>query len=357
MKFKAKWAMKTYGVESYVINIDEFLNQQENNMPRTNKIIVIGNPPYQEKGKGNTEESNSSRNNPLYNKYITTIWTHIKPAYISFIIPARWFVQTGMGIETFRKFMLSGYLISIKHFPKTQDIFPNVTLPGGVCYFALSQNYSETYSLNGAIKNINESDIIKPSELDNIVNKIISITPLSISSKHFSNIPFGIKTNNEKTTTGVECLFSSKHYNQTTNKLFVEENITKNKQYIAKYKVVHKTAPSKLNGNTNFDNPQEYFGDSDIIILEPGVICSASFGVFYCFDSKDEAINFKNYTHTKFFRYFMGLRVSNYVLTTPCFLSVPDQEDYTRPYTDEYLYKKYNLSFEEIEYIETKIKD
>lgn len=354
---KAKWAFKIYNVDMYVINNEEFLKQTGNNMPKANKIVVIGNPPYHEKGKGNTDDSNCSRNNPLYNKYITTIWNIIKPSYFSFIIPARWFVQTGMGMETFRKFMLSGHLDSINHFANTQEIFPKISLPGGVCYFLLSQNYSETYTLNGNIKNINESDIIISSVIDNnIANKILARSPNTIADIHFSNIPFNITTNHEKTETGIPCLFSSKHYNDTSTVLYVsEKDVTKNKQAVNKYKVVHKTAPSKLNGNTNFDEPLEYFGDSDIVILDPGVVCSASFGVMYCFDSKEEATNFKKYTHTKFFRYFMGLRVSNYVLTTPCFVSVPDQEDYSHPYDDEYLYEKYKLTEDEISHIEMRI--
>ena len=38
------------------------------------------------------------------------------------------------------------------------------------------------------------------------------------------------------------------------------------------------------------------------------------------------------------------------------YLYVPNQLDYTKEYTDEYLYKKYNLTQEEIDFIESKFK-
>jgi hypothetical protein len=39
------------------------------------------------------------------------------------------------------------------------------------------------------------------------------------------------------------------------------------------------------------------------------------------------------------------------------FAWVPDMKDYTKEYSDEYLYKKFGLNEEEIVYIESKIKE
>ena len=64
-----------------------------------------------------------------------------------------------------------------------------------------------------------------------------------------------------------------------------------------------------------------------------------------------------SYMKTIFFRFFVSLRVLTQNMSMESFSWVPDMEDYTKEYTDEYLYKKFDLNEEEISYIKSKIKE
>ena len=68
-----------------------------------------------------------------------------------------------------------------------------------------------------------------------------------------------------------------------------------------------------------------------------------------------EANNYKDYLCTKFARYLLRQAITSVNVTKECFAFVPLQ-DFTKPWTDEELYKKYNLTDEEIQFIESMIK-
>jgi len=59
---------------------------------------------------------------------------------------------------------------------------------------------------------------------------------------------------------------------------------------------------------------------------------------------------------TKFFRYMLGLRVVTQHINKEKFAWVPDLEDYSKPWTDEELYRKFGLTENDIRYVESKIK-
>ena len=59
---------------------------------------------------------------------------------------------------------------------------------------------------------------------------------------------------------------------------------------------------------------------------------------------------------TKLFRFMLSLRMCNQLYNKDKFSFVPDVLDYTAPWTDKELYKKFNLTRHEIAYIESKIK-
>ena len=71
--------------------------------------------------------------------------------------------------------------------------------------------------------------------------------------------------------------------------------------------------------------------------------------------SKDEANNLLNYIKTKFFRLLVATKTTTQSMSLPAYTFVPLQ-DFTKPWTDEELYKKYNLTDEEIQFIESMIK-
>jgi len=71
--------------------------------------------------------------------------------------------------------------------------------------------------------------------------------------------------------------------------------------------------------------------------------------------SKEECENVISYIKTRFFRYLVSIKKRTQVNARDVFQFVPLQ-DWSKPWTDAELYMKYNLSKEEIDYIESMIK-
>ena len=98
--------------------------------------------------------------------------------------------------------------------------------------------------------------------------------------------------------------------------------------------------------------PARIIGKSEI--AGKNIVCTETFLRIGPFDSVQECENVKSYIETKFFRCLVGAR-KNKNMTQNTYSFVPMQ-DFSKPWTDEELYKKYNLTKEEIEFIEKMIK-
>ncbi len=76
-------------------------------------------------------------------------------------------------------------------------------------------------------------------------------------------------------------------------------------------------------------------------------------------DNKDltkiEAENLYEYIKTKFVRFLVATKTSTQSTPPDAFQFVPLQ-DFSHPWTDEELYKKYGLTDEEIQFIESMIR-
>ena len=71
--------------------------------------------------------------------------------------------------------------------------------------------------------------------------------------------------------------------------------------------------------------------------------------------SKDQAMNFFNYLKTDFVRFLILQSLSSINLSREAYILVP-LPDFSHPWTDEMLYKKYGLTDEEIAFIESMIR-
>jgi site-specific DNA-methyltransferase (adenine-specific) len=90
-------------------------------------------------------------------------------------------------------------------------------------------------------------------------------------------------------------------------------------------------------------------------ILKPKEICTQSYLVGGTFNSQEEAENYLSYLKTSFVRFLMLQMLSTQDISAEKFRFVPLQ-DFTKSWTDEELYKKYNLTDDEIKFIESMIK-
>ena len=90
-------------------------------------------------------------------------------------------------------------------------------------------------------------------------------------------------------------------------------------------------------------------------ILPPNKICSESYLLIDVFQTKREAENLLSYIKTRFFRYLLSTILLTQNISKDKFQFVPLQ-DFSHPWTDEMLYKKYGLDEKEIAFIESMIR-
>ena len=88
---------------------------------------------------------------------------------------------------------------------------------------------------------------------------------------------------------------------------------------------------------------------------EPNSVCTETYLVIKDVDSRIEAENLVSYIKTRFFRFMMSLVKNTQNISKASYTFVPLQ-DFSHPWTDEMLYRKYKLSSDEIAFIESMIR-
>ena len=84
-------------------------------------------------------------------------------------------------------------------------------------------------------------------------------------------------------------------------------------------------------------------------------LCTETFLVIGPFSTEKEMDNCATYMDTGFFRFLLFIGHGTMQVNQTVFSYIPLQ-DFTKPWTDEELYKKYNLDENEIAFIESLIK-
>lgn len=312
--------------------------------------VIISNPPYQLKTSGAQAQAI-----PIYHKFILQA-EKLMPKYITMIIPARWFAG-GFGLDKFREHMLNNKRIKILHdYCNASDCFTGVEIKGGVCYFLWDRDYSgdcDVYSHDCNSVNHKERPLlekncdifIRYNEAIDILRKIQNFNEPSITQIISSQRPFGLPTNftdfDEKDN-GNPKVYAYKKVGYLKDG-FV---ISKNKDLIGKWKILTPKAIGSGDSKTDKVKP---------IIVEPNSVCTETYIVFGSYVDKQTAENVCSYIRTKFFHFLLTLRKNTQDALARVYQFVPMQ-DFSKPWTDEELYKKYNLTQEEIDFIESMIK-
>ena len=89
--------------------------------------------------------------------------------------------------------------------------------------------------------------------------------------------------------------------------------------------------------------------------LPPNSACTESYLVAGAFGSEELCENYISYLKTKFVRFLITPMLASMNMSKSSYSFVPIQ-DFSKPWTDEELYAKYELTKEEIEFIESMIK-
>jgi len=163
-----------------------------------------------------------------------------------------------------------------------------------------------------------------------------------------SRNPFGVNSALISSSSNTSKSFKVYTKQQETS-LVEEKHVTKNHEWIDKYKLII----GKAYGDVGGLGPYKVINNP--IIAEKGSVCSESKLVIGVFDTQAEAVFMAEYLCTKFARFLLlTLKVSQNI-TKSTFSHVPNQIYGEKLLTDEILYKKYGLTDEEVEYIESNI--
>lgn len=335
-----------------------------------NFSAILGNPPYQEVDGGG---GSSAR--PIYDKFIG-FTTLLKPSFVTIIIPSRW-MTGGKGLDDFRANMLSNHHIRVLHdYLNASDCFTNVAVEGGICYFLIDsfnegkcEFFSHTTTGITSLERYlddNDSDVVvRNAGALSILVKVKKKTTRSFSEKILARNPFGISNYEQgiSTTplTGGLKVFGRFDGGRDFRYLPANFTLSKGTEVVGSWKVFLSKADGAA-GQLGNPIPARIIGQG--VVGDTSTICSETFLAIAPFSTEEEANNVTTYCRTKFFRFMVGIRkLKN--MTRDTYKFVPMQDftassdiDWSKSVEeiDAQLYAKYNLSPEEIAFIESMIK-
>ena len=322
---------------------------------------VVGNPPYQLMDGGNRNSSS-----PVYQLFVNQS-KEMQPHYISMITPSRWFVG-GKGLDEFRAEMLSDSRIrKIVDFPDSAECFKGADIAGGVNYFLWDIDYEGTCEVISAQggkrvskrRALNEFNIfIRNNGSINLLQRIIASDDQKMEQYVYPRNVFGITTNEhgqEKQDEAHQLVLAcSQKGNQLALAYIENDKVIKGQEFINKYKVVIGRSVPR-NGEVGVDINTGYRAITTVHVFGPGVVFTDTYLMLSCFDTLSEAENFAKYMTLKFPRFLLHETYTSMAISKDNFRFVP-YLDYTRAWTDEELYLRYNCSNEEIQMIEKMIR-
>ena len=317
--------------------------------------VIISNPPYQIEDEGHGKSAK-----PIYQHFVMQA-KKLSPRYLTMIIPARWYAG-GKGLDEFRKDMLTdNHMRYLVDYFDADECFPGVDISGGVCYFLWDRENggqcvvdTRRHESSSKMKRQLIEDgcdvFIRFNEAVSIVRKVKTISEESFATLVSSRKPFGFDTEKRGRT---------KPFKDSA-KLYVNKNTTGGEEYILR---------SDVKSNLGiFASDKIYisyaYGERDSFpyrVLgtpfygEPYSCCTETYLAIGPFASKGNALNAISYIATKFFRAMVLFQKNTQHATQKVYSLVPMQ-DFSKPWTDAELYKKYKLTKEEIDFIESMIK-
>ena len=314
--------------------------------------VIIGNPPYQLSDGGNNASAM-----PIYQKFVEQA-KKLNPRYLVMITPSRWF-SGGRGLDAYRATMLNDRRIRrLVDYEDANECFPGVDMSGGVSYFLWERDYDgdcTVVNMKNGVGTEQQRDLrryeilIRSNEAVSIVDKVLGHTNKFLSSYVSSQRPFGLRTFAKPSKKGDLTL----RWREGKGPISSSE-ITVGQEWIDKWKVIVSRVVYEHAGGTDAQGMRRVL--SILEVLGPKEVCTETYIVVKTFDTQQEAQNCYAYLSLKFPRFLISQVASAQMVNRKSFTFVPDV-DFTRNWTDEELYSEFGLDEEEVDYIESHIKE
>ena len=299
------------------------------------------------------------------------------------ITPSRWMTKSTEGIPDawVDEILSSNHFIKIVDFDDASACFPGVEIKGGVNYFLWSKDYVgdceyEFHDVEGNIHtrkspldSLHCGIVIRDIKATSIIEKIRKVEGdnyLVDDDKNFSGLvsPKDFFTNKQKLMSSWAG-FSNKQDAQHNIKYYLNKAIHKcDFGWITISDIPKNQASIKL--NKVYIPAAGGSGNDDVILGKPFVgesnsLCSQTYLVIgYDPEKHDftplQCQNIITYIQTKFFRYLVSIKKKTQNGPRMVYQFVPMQ-DFSKPWTDDELFDKYNLSDEERDIINKSIRE
>jgi superfamily II DNA or RNA helicase len=344
--------------------LQELLKLQEN----MKFDAVVGNPPYQDSKDG-------GKDLPIY-QYFYEASESLSDVYC-LISPARFLFDAGATNSDWNKKMLNSEHIKVLKFTrKSNEIFPNTDIKGGVA--VLLRDANNEFGPIGLFTSFNELDsILKKVNFDsqeNISELIYGVTSYTFTTKLYEDLPDAVNrvgegSGNQMTSSIFEAIpeiFSNSKNSDLDIQIYGRRNNERVIQWVNR---------EYINLPTNFEKYKIFLpaanGSGEIgevlstpIVGDAFIGHTATFISVGEFQTKQEAENCLKYLKTKFCRTMLGIKkTTQHNKTKKVWECVPNQDftqnselDWSKSISDidQQLYKKYGLSDDEINFIEKK---
>lgn len=339
--------------------------------------VVIGNPPYQNEGIGVV-----ARDEPIYHKFMDLSYSVADKAVL--ITPARFLFNAGQTPKAWNKQMLEDEHLKVLYYEQdSSKVFPNTDIKGGIVV-----TYRDNSSNFGAIETFTSFE-----ELNSILHKVTLEKFTSLNSILYGKSSYkftselyikhpelkGRVSQNEEKSIGSNIfeklpeIFSNSKGNNLIG-IYGRENNNRVMKWVDKSFVQSHPNLNKFKVLIPASNGSGAIGEvlstpliGEPLIGEPLIGYTQTFISFGAFDNKEEAENLLKYVKTKFMRVMLGtMKVTQHNQSKEVWKNVPMQNftstsdiDWSQSIAevDQQLYKKYGLSEEEIQFIESKVKE
>ena len=334
--------------------------------------VIIGNPPYQNEGIGVV-----ARDEPIYHKFMDLSYSVADKAVL--ITPARFLFNAGQTPKAWNKQMLEDEHLKVLYYEQdSSKVFPNTDIKGGIVV-----TYRDNSSNFGAIETFTSFE-----ELNSILHKVTLEKFTSLNSILYGKSSYkftselyikhpelkGRVSQNEEKSIGSNIfeklpeIFSNSKGNNLIG-IYGRENNNRVMKWVDKSFVQSHPNLNKFKVLIPASNGSGAIGEvlSTPLIGEPLIGYTQTFISFGAFDNKEEAENLLKYVKTKFMRVMLGtMKVTQHNQSKEVWKNVPMQNftstsdiDWSQSIAevDQQLYKKYGLSEEEIQFIESKVKE